>query len=161
MYQLTDSFLLFAFEFMSEEVSTLDWVGFGETPAYCAWRSKAFELVCVTHVEQILRALGISGVKTTCLPWTSATARPGAQVDLLIERPDDATDVCEMKFTNERYAMSVQDEQDMRRKVQAFREESSTKDSLQQTLVRVHGLKRNRHSEDIAHVIDIDDLFAF
>ena len=160
IYQLTDPFLLFAFEFMSNESNPLDWVGFVGTPAYYAWRGNAFELVCVNHVGQILRALGISGVQTTCLPWTSSAAQPGAQIDLIIERADGVTNVCEMKFTNEPYVMTAEDERNMRHKAQAFRDESGTSDSLLPTLVSVHGLRRNAHSEDIAHVVDIDDLFA-
>lgn len=66
-----------------------------------------------------------------------------------------------MKLTNEPYAMNAQDEKDMRHKVQVFRGESGMSDSLQQTLVSVNGLSSNRHSQDIAHVVEGDDLFAF
>lgn len=160
VYQLIDPFLLFAFEFMTDRADVTDWVHFSGTPAYYAWRGNAFEMVCVNHVAQILRALGISGVHTRCIPWTSSSAQPGAQIDLLIERADGVTNVCEMKFTNEPYVMNAGDKEDMRRKVKVFREESHTQDSLLQTLVSVHGLRRNGHAEDIAYVVDVDDLFA-
>ena len=160
-YQLVDMFLLFAFRFMSGERKVEEWGRYIGTPSYYSWRGSAFELACMSHLLQIRHALGISGVSSRCFPWVSSESEPGAQIDLVIEREDNVTNICEMKFTNERFAMSADDERDMAWKLEAFRRESHTKSALQPTLVSVNGLQRNRHSDNIAHVVDCDDLFAF
>ena len=95
---------------------------------------------------------------TGCAGCSKAT---GVQIDLVIEREDNVANICEMKFTDGPFAMDADDTRDMLRKLEAFRAESRTKSALQPTLVSVGGLKRNKHSEKIAYVVECADLFAF
>ena len=63
------------------------------------WRGYSFENVCFNHIEQIKRALGISGVSTTHSAWTKmADEEHGTQIDLIISRKDNVTNMCEIKF---------------------------------------------------------------
>lgn len=76
-----------------------------------AWQGTSFELVCMTHLPQIKRALGISGISTSASSWRyvapkDAPLEKGAQIDLVIDRGDHVINVCEMKFAKGRFAVS-------------------------------------------------------
>lgn len=165
VYQLVDPFLLFGFRFMVDRApdghGLVSWKDFERTPAYYAWRGNAFEIACVNHTRQIKHAIGISAVKTEDFPWSSSTSEPGAQIDMVIERADGVTNLCEMKYTDGPFVADREFEEDMARRRRVFQIESATKNTVQSVLVCPQGLRPNTHSWDIAHVVDIDDLFAF
>ena len=62
----------------------------------------AFEAVCLKHVAQIKKGLGIEGIKTEESAWRYVPGKgqneKGAQIDLLIDRKDRSINICEMKF---------------------------------------------------------------
>ena len=159
VYQLVDPFLLFGFKFMEGD-GPRSWVSFQGTPAYFAWRGNAFEVACLLHIDEIKRAIGIAAVETECFPWLSAKSSPGAQIDLVIERKDRVTNLCEMKYTEGEFAIDEKCEEVLKRKRRVFLEESATRNSVLLTLVSAHGLAQNTHSWDIASVVTGDDLFA-
>lgn len=161
VYQLIDPFLLFGLKFMGEKRPVANWADFEGTPAYCAWRGNAFEVACIAHLEQIKRAIGIAAVRTEAFSWMSSRTSPGAQIDLVLERADGVTDLCEMKYTDDSLVMDAGLEADLRRKREVFRSESGTANALRCVLVSAHGLSANAHSWDVACVVDADDLFAF
>jgi hypothetical protein len=104
--------------------------------------------------------LGISAVRTVEFPWTSESDDSGAQIDLVIERADGVTNLCEMKYTDDTFAIDKAYERDLRAKREAFRHETGTRQAAQLTIVSAHGLQRNAHSWDIAGVVTGNDLFA-
>jgi hypothetical protein len=65
------------------------------------------------HAEQIKKKLGISGILTRQYAWRSRSGgtEEGAQIDLLIERSDDAVNICEMKYSSSEYEIG-KDEND-------------------------------------------------
>jgi hypothetical protein len=74
-------------------------------------RGLAFEQVCLGHVGQIKRALGIAGVSANvfaCRIPSGPNREPGAQIDLVIDRADGIVDLCEMKHTREAFAVSAE-----------------------------------------------------
>ena len=158
VYQLVDPFLLFGFKFMDGR-SVSSWGSFERTPAYYAWRGNAFEGACVNHIREIKRALGVEAVETECFPWSSAKADPGVQIDLVIERRDHVTNLCEMEFTDDEFSIDADYEKDLRRKVQVFQAESKTRNAVQLTMVCARGLRANAHSWDVASVVTADGLF--
>ena len=160
VYQLIDPFLLFSFHFIEGKEET-SWQSFSGTPAYYAWRGNAFEIACLCHIQQLKHAIGISAVRTECFPWTSSQGGRGAQVDLVIERADKVTNLCEMKYTDCEFSIDRDYEESLRRKKQVFQSESGTGNAVLLTLVSAHGLKGNAHSWDIAATVTADDLFAF
>ncbi len=64
MYQLIDPYCLFYFKFMHNKGSFLDnyWVKI-QTNARSteSWCGHAFEIVCLHHINEIIKALGIDG----------------------------------------------------------------------------------------------------
>lgn len=161
VYQLIDPFLLFSMRFISGDRSVADWLSYYDTPSYNAWRGHAFEIVCLCHLAQIRHALSLSSMSVREFPWSSRSASPGAEVDLVIERPDKLTYLCEAKCTNEPFAISASYAQDLQRKVEAFKDETSTHSSVQIVMIAAAGLKVGSHSEMVSRVVDGGDLFVF
>lgn len=157
-YQLTDPLTLFHLTFL--ETNKIDsWIHFINTPAYYSWCGLAFEKVCLLHIEQIKKKLGISGMTTQVFSWKSKMACPGVQIDLLIDRKDDVVTVCEMKYTLEEYAIDSAYENELERKLNVFREETKTKKALYLTMISFAGLRKNECSEKVVQVLTGDDLF--
>ena len=83
-----------------------------------------------------------------------------AQIDMLIDRADRTINLCEMKFHNKPYAMTRNDEENIERKVDSFKEAAKTDKSIIVTMITTMGLERNEHSEGIQKVITLDQLFC-
>lgn len=148
IYQLIDPFTLFYLTFVQS--GRIDsWLSFVGTPAYYSWAGLAFETLCLLHVDEIKRSLGVSGVQTSVCGWKSAASMPGAQIDLLIERRDDVVNLCEMKYFANEYAMTAEDERSMQNKIAAFRAEVTTKKAIHPTLVTFNGALHNEHFNSI------------
>lgn len=160
IFQLVDPFILFSFKFM--EGATLGrWASFEGTPSYYAWRGNAFEMACLGHIAQIKTALGIAAVETACFPWASSSSSPGAQVDLVIERRDCVTDLCEMKYTDKPFVIDADYERRLLQKRAVFREESGTRNAVHIVLVSANGLAPGAHASVAVATVTTDDLFAF
>lgn len=159
--QLVDPFLLFHYRFLSNTRDISSWEDFQRDGGrFANWRGAAFEVLCVHHVEQIRQALGIAGVRTREYPWVSAKQTGGAQVDLVIERADGITNLCEMKFTDTPFVITADYEAKLLHKASVFREETGTKQAIKSVMVCASGLASTAHTEHIARVLTLDDLFA-
>ena len=164
IYQLFDNFTLFYFKFMEGE-SNPDpnfWQKTSVTQRAAVWKGLAFERVCLLHVEQIKKALGISGILTRVFGWqhdADDTYPQGAQIDLLIERGDSAYNVCEMKFSDERYVIKKRYAEDLRTKVGVFRDLAAHGKTVYLTLVTTFGLARNAYANSVQSEVTLDDLF--
>jgi len=160
IYQLTDPFLLFSYNFI-EGRNVVHWSDYEWTPSFYAWRGNAFETVCLSHIAQIKQALGIAAMRTTEFPWASTKSDPGAQVDLVIERTDGVTTLCEMKFTDKPFVADKAFKESLINKHDVFVAESGTHNVAQMSLVTANGLKPNTYSWDVTSVVTGEDLFAF
>jgi len=165
LYQLVDAFSLFHLRFLAEE-SNLDpqaWSTGISSKEKNAWAGVAFERVCLLHVAEIKRALGISGVKTSVCSWQHQADEvygKGAQIDLLIDRADNVVNVCEMKFAAERYVLSKAESERIDNRILAFQTVTKTPKSVYRTLVTTNGLMDNEYARKIQNVILIDQLFG-
>jgi hypothetical protein len=164
LYQLIDPFTLFHLRFNEKRRSyTRDyWLQFASTSAYHSWSGYAFELVCLLHVEQIRRALGIAGVLTEVASWRSreGAGGRGAQVDLVLSRADNVANLCEMKFASDEYAINKRYSEELRHKRAAFKEQTKTRKSVVTTMVTTFGLKHNNYWGEINSEVNLEDLFA-
>ena len=124
-FQLMDPYCLFYLNFM-EKGKTESWLDFIDTPGYYNWCGLASERVCFHHVRQIKQALGISGVLSNAYAWKSKKSKPGAQIDLLIDRRDDVINLCEAKYSQEEFAIDAEYEKDLIRKREVFRKETGS-----------------------------------
>lgn len=160
--QLIDPFLLFHYHFLSADAPEKmkkfeDYKG--ESGKYLNWRGHAFEIICMYHFEQIKKALGISGVNTNEYSWVSEKKKNGAQIDLVIERADGITNICEEKYTDTPFSISEEYEAKLLNKLEVFREETKTKNALKIVMICTNGISGNAHTEHISRVVELDDLF--
>ena len=78
---------------------------------------------------------------------------------MLIDRGDRIINICEMKFSNDEYAMDAEESRKLRRRVELFRSATRSRKGLMPTLISCYGLKRNANSAMIQAVVTLDDLF--
>jgi len=161
LYQLVDPFSLFDIHFRSkrEEYSRDFWLRFSSTPAHASWSGFAFEKLCLTHLQEIRKALGISGVMTSVFSWRGKDADTGVQIDLVIDRGDHVINLCEIKFSSDEYRIDKQYSAALRAKRSAFVVSTGTRKAVNTTMITTFGLKRNPYSEEITSQIVLDDFF--
>ncbi len=165
LYQLIDNFTLFYFQYIKGNKNNDNhfWTNNIGSPLHRAWGGLAFERVCLQHIAQIKRALGISGVLSNVYSWrTEADEDQGidkTQIDLLIDRNDGVIDLCEMKFSEQEYAITEEEEMKLRRRRGNFIEATKTKKAVHITMVTTYGLKQNSHSAIAQNEVTMADLF--
>jgi len=162
IYQLIDPFTLFCqrFDTKRDAYSSDFWLRFCATPAHWAWAGYAFEILCLLHVPQIRKALGISGVLTEVYSWKSKTQAPGAQIDLVIERADQVINLCEIKYASSEYLIDKEYDLNLRNKRSAFLAETRARKAAHTTMITTYGLRKNAYQAGIHFEVTLDDLFV-
>ena len=161
LYQLIDHFTLFHLAFIKGNPpdDPDHWMKKRETQVFRTWRGYAFEQVCLSHVGQIKKAIGISGVITHVESWRSERSDPGAQIDLLINRNDQVISLCEMKYSDAEFAITKKQAQDLRNKRNVFIEETGTRKAVHIALITPVGVKRNDYYDLVQSIVTTEDLF--
>ena len=161
LYQLVDFFSLFDIRFRNKHTEYTNdfWIRFSSTPAYSAWSGIGYEKICLTHLQQIRKKLGISGVLTSAYSWRGEYDGTGAQVDLVIDRGDNIINLCEVKFSSGKYRIDKAFNESLRNKKSAFTNSVHTRKAVQTTMVTTFGLERNMYSAEIVSEVLLDDLF--
>lgn len=164
VYRLADPYCRFYLRWIEPHRSSADhiWTQRRGTPAWRAWSGYAFEAVCIQHIRQLKRALGIEAVETTESTWSHRgdDRGPGAQIDLLIDRKDATITLCELKFSEGPFTIDRRYAGDLRRKREVFRAVSGTRKSIQIAMVAPYGVTRNTHHDElVARTVDIEALF--
>ena len=162
VYQLVDNFTVFYYTFVKDHRRTQNyWQTMQGKSKYNAWCGLAFERVCLWHTEQIKAKLGISGVVTTENAWrnTAKDDVPGAQIDLLINRGDGITDICEIKFSNEEYAITSEYMEKLLQKKSVYQTVTKTQNAVHLVMITTFGLAKNAHYGEIQNEVTAEDLF--
>ena len=163
VFQLIDNFSLFYFKFMAGGANRHSgaWLSKVASQERRIWNGLSFELVCLEHIGQIKRALGISGIQTEEHAWyrKGDTLREGAQIDLLVKRADHAVNICEMKFAEEEFEIKADEDRKIAHRRNAFIEDEDFKGSVFVTMVTPHGVRRNEYWNNIQSEVTLDDLF--
>ena len=162
LYQLADPFTLFYLRFRKKRntYSTDFWLRFCTTSAHASWSGYAFEILCLLHIPQIRKALGISGVLTEVYSWKSKESDPGAQIDLVIDRGDGVVNLCEMKYASSEYAIDKEYDRNLRNKRAAFLAETRTRKAAHTTMATTFGLKKNMYQAGVLFEVTLDELFV-
>lgn len=161
-YKLVDPFCIFYHHFMKNLKTTNEkfWQQNTNSHLLSSWRGNAFENVCFNHVEQCKKALGISGVVTQTSAWSK---RPddeeGTQIDLLIIRDDNVTNMCELKFYSGEYEVDKPYYKTLLTRESLLQKMVSPKVVIRSTLITTFELKKNEYSSVFSNVILMDDLF--
>lgn len=164
VFQLIDNFTLFYYRFIRNNAAGDEnfWTNSDGKPIRYVWEGLAFERVCFLHTRQIKAALGISGITANIVSWYAKDDEvlgDGTQIDMLIDRTDNAVNICEIKFYNSEFIINKQYEMNLRNKVARFKLETETKKSVRLVLITVHGLKRNIYSDFIQNTLTLNELF--
>ena len=143
------------------EIDPEFWMHNGTSPAVNAWRGFAFEEVCLYHIRQIKKALGILGVSSTQSSWAlkGDDDMEGAQIDLLIQRKDNVVNLCEMKFYNEEFTVDKAYYLKMVHRQNILAEHISRRSVIHNVLVTTEGMTYNEYSSVFQNVVVMDDLF--
>ena len=164
LYQLIDNYTLFYYLCIKKNAFSDEsyWSNTFTSTSHNTWKGHAFERVCLQHVPQIKAALGISGVQTNVCSWfTRGTGkRRGAQIDLVMQRADGFTDICEMKHSVKAFTIDKNYAQDLQNKLEAYQELSKDKRTLHLVMVTTNGVVHNSHYNMVQKEITMDDLFA-
>jgi predicted AAA+ superfamily ATPase len=159
LYQLTDPFTLFHMNFIQRVDNPHYWSSFTDNAAHRSWSGYAFEQVCLAHIEQIKKALGITGVLTDVSSWRSKPGtEPGAQIDLVIERNDNIINLCEMKYASEPYTIDKKQDLALRNRIGIFKHETKTHSAVHLTFITPYGLTRNAYASVAQSEVTMDEL---
>jgi len=161
LFQLTDFYSLFYILFVKDRNITDNnfWTITINTPIHNAWAGFSYELLCQSHIEQIRKKLGISGVYTYTSSWRSRNDDDNVQIDFIIDRNDNVINVCEIKFSRKEFVITKDYDKDLRNKVWTFVEKTRTKKSVHITMLTTYGLTHNEYWNNIQSEVLLDDLF--
>ena len=109
-YRVIDEYTLFYLKWVDPVVGSIKrrdkekgyWLSKQKSSSFESWAGYAFEAICYKHVSQIRRRLEI-GPGAEIGTWRHVPRRKdlkeGTQIDLLFDREDGATTICEFKYT--------------------------------------------------------------
>jgi uncharacterized protein len=160
LYQLIDNYSLFYHKFIkdSKALGENTWHNMINSATWRAWSGYAFEIVCLSHISSIKKALSINGIYSEIAAWRSL--ENAAQIDLLIDRKDNVITVCEIKFSTDEFIIDKAYAQNLKNKLQVLKSESKTKKTLFLAMITTFGIKNNDHSTSLVqNSITMDSLF--
>jgi uncharacterized protein len=165
LYRLTDEYSLFFLQFLENKAHKGKniWMELSQTQEYTSWSGYAFESLCLKHIPQIKKALGISGVyaETSSFYQKGTAQNSGVQIDLLIDRKDNVINVFELKFYSGLMTLSKSYSDELRDKITIFKETTQTHKQVFLNLLTTFGLKQNEHSLGlIDKALTMDALFV-
>ena len=164
IYQLIDNFTLFHFKFLDDPSSDETyWTSISSSPAKSSWRGLAFERVCLQHHNQIRKSLGFAAVHTEVYGWSHRgddVYPTGAQIDLIFERDDNVINVCEIKYSDEPFAIDKRCDRDLASKLAAFKGVTKTTKAVHLTMITSAGLVRNAYWNRVQSELSLDELFT-
>lgn len=161
-YQVSDFYSLFYLRFIkihnSEDQNS--WLDRMDNPEVRAWSGYAFEQVCWAHLPQLKQALGISGVQTNTSTWQGSVGDTKAQIDLVIERRDQAINLFEIKFWIDEFTIDKNYADTLRRKINIFKTVTQTRKSVLLTMLTTFGITNNQYAGSIVQKsLTMDALF--
>ena len=163
IYRLTDCYTLFYYKFIERDDSRDKnwWSNNFDSPAVLSWMGFAYELVCLKHIDQIKKAMGISGIATSVSSWRGKDGdNAGAQIDLVIDRADRYVNLCEIKFSKNQYNLSSEYEDRLRRRMALFEAATKTCKSVVTTFITTYGVLGGADRSIVHNELTMDDLFA-
>lgn len=160
-YVLADFYSRFYLNFINNRKIS-NWMSHISSPVYKTWSGIAFEWLCHVHTQEILKALGINGIQTTTsyLNIKDDTGKMTAQIDMLIDRADNALNLCEIKFSQDVYVLTKAEADNIRKKITRLQEQLKRRKSIFPTMITTFGCEKNMHYLGlITNQLDMDCLF--
>ena len=164
LFKLSDEYSLFYLKFMdnSKSFGQGTWQSKAQSASWKSWSGLAFENICLKHIPQIKKALGISGVYSEQSAWryASKNEEQGTQIDLLIDRQDNCINLCEMKFSLTEFTIDKKYAEALNLKRRIFLAKTNTKKSVFISMLTTFGVNMNAHYLNTVHnQLKMDVLF--
>ncbi|WP_246432733.1 MULTISPECIES: AAA family ATPase [Wolbachia] len=172
-YRVMDEYVLFyltwiePFREVMKKAITRDvhyWELAIKKPAWLTWTGQAFEAVCFKHANTIRRKLNIEHMGFICGDWQYHSGKnskeSGAQIDLVFDREDGCTTLCEIKYSDKPYTITKEYIEQLRKKEAIYKEKTRSKKQIFWVLIAANGATENQYLKDIINnVITLEDLF--
>ncbi len=147
LYRLTDEYSLFYLKFIKDikRLGRGTWQRLFTSQSYVSWSGLCFENICLKHIAQIKRALGIQSIYSENSSWFNKNA----QIDLLIERDDNIINVCEIKFYQSPFLISKGYYNDLKNKLTELKSTTATRKNIFLVMISTFGISSNKYSVEI------------
>ncbi len=153
IYRLIDEYCIFYHRFMSKNRKLTKglWQQLSAKQTYKIWKGYAFENLCLRHVEEIKKALGISAVYTEVASYRQEGKRGknGFQIDLLLDRADNTINICECKYYSTNYEFTKSYAETIRKRKALFQSATKTKKMVFNTMITNYPLEENQYSTEV------------
>ena len=160
-YKLIDHFVLFYWKFMRDKQSDKgsNWIAKMNSQTWISWSGLAFERICYSHFIQIKKALKLEAIHCNIYPWKKENV---AQIDMIIERSDRISHVCEIKFSKAIFTINKSYAANLRNKLNEFGlEKENKRQTLFLTMISPFGVSNNEYyMELVQNELTIEDLFS-
>ena len=118
LYQVIDNYTIFYLKFLKNvNYDNNRFSHLMNTNIYNTWKGLAFEQVCLLHVNEIKKALGINGIMSGVCSYNSTKNEEknlnGTQVDLVMIRNDRVINIFEMKYYKDEFVPTIEFENNM------------------------------------------------
>ncbi len=164
IYRVADEYSLFYIKWIENKRSTGagGFLGKFNTAPWRAWSGYALESLAYKHTPQIKSTLGIAQVDTHACSWIhrpNKTFPKGAQIDLLLDRADRSINLIEIKFSEGPFTINKAYAEELRRKVQVFKDVTGTKKNVFLTFLTTHGLTDNAYAKELVDISITTECF--
>lgn len=163
LYRLIDEYSIFYYRFAPNKHKEGTFIQASTTNKYKIWRGFAFESLCLKHMDQVKKALGISGINCTESSFyhKGDESNEEFQINLLIDRSDNCINICKIKYYINHFDLTLKEAEAMRNRSEIFRELSKTKKYLMNTIISTYGVKANASNIYVVEkVIPMENLFV-
>lgn len=159
-FRIIDEYSLFYLNWIEPALSNIRkldktkgyWLEKSHSPSWHAWSGYAFESVCYKHLSQIRDALNITSIAEVgswqYIPKKSSK-ETGAQIDLLFDRTDKVITVCELKYSNDPFALTKDEAAAIQKKIEIFQSRIKTTKQFHIVLITNMPIKDTMYSEEI------------
>lgn len=156
IYRLADEYSIFYHRFIqpNKNYSKGMWLQLANGQAYKIWTGYAFESLCFKHIDRLKQALGIAAVYTQISSYQlkSDKNQKGFQIDLVIQRNDNAIHLCEVKYYSGNYTVDRTYAERLNERKKLFKAATGTNAALFTTLIVNNELTDNNHAQ---HSVDV------
>ncbi len=150
LYRLSDEYSFFYLNYVEkyEGQGEGTWHKLAAMPTYKAWSGFAFESVCLKHIAEIKKGLGVQIMHTVHSSWHNEEA----QIDLVIDRADNRIDIFELKFYQGPFEITKSYFEKLQQKQWAFKESVNRKrKNILLSMLTTYGVKDNKYRKAIVH----------
>ena len=137
------------------------WNQISHSAAWMSFAGYAFENICYQHIDCLLHALQLDKIPSFCSHWLCRSEDVNAQIDLILDRGDEAITLCEIKYTRKPFEIDKSYAKKLLQKTEALEQQTKQKKQIFLVMISVSGVKENAWSQELLHqTISLTDLLS-